>query len=579
MEGAIAPGPGDRRRRRQPDHQRARGVHARTTSSSSARARSAASSSPPGSRAHGIAGAGGIGRQIASWIVDGEPELDLWKMDIRRFGASLPVAGVHAGPIDRELRHLLRHPLPERGAPGGPAAADRRRRTSALAALGAVVRREVRLGAPELVRAQRGRPAVRRAGGARGAPAARLGRPATGRPAIAAEALATRQAAAVFDESSVRQARGRAGRARCAFLQSVAGNDIDRAVGSIVYTQLLDPRGGIEADLTVTRLADGPVPARHRHGVRQPRRRLAPAQLPDDAADGRGRDPGPDLGPGLLRRCGGRARGTSSPALTPDDLSDAGFPYLTAREISLGPCRCWRCGSPTSASSAGSCYAPTEYGRALWDTIWDAGREHGLVAGGYRAIDALRLEKGYRVWSTRHHAGRDAVRGGPRVRGRARQGADFIGRDALVAAKAAGPRKRLRCLVLDDPRSVALGNEPVRVDGEIVGRVTSGGYGFAVERSIAYAYLPPDRADRDPRRGRACSASGSASRSCASRCTTRRTRGSARERAAGSAELGPRLVGGAPPRRRTRSCAAGSRSPRPPATRPTPSPCGISGAT
>jgi len=68
---------------------------------------------------------------------------------------------------------------------------------------------------------------------------------------------------------------------------------------------------------------------------------------------------------------------------------------------------------------------------------------------------------------------------------------DFIGREALVAAKEAGPRKQLACLVIDDPRSVALGNEPVRVEGEIVGRVTSGGYGFAVERSIAYAYLPP----------------------------------------------------------------------------------------
>ena len=69
---------------------------------------------------------------------------------------------------------------------------------------------------------------------------------------------------------------------------------------------------------------------------------------------------------------------------------------------------------------------------------------------------------------------------------------EFLGREALVAARGAGPRKRLRCLVLDDPRSVCLGNEPVRVGGEIVGRVTSGGYGFAVERSIAYAYLPPD---------------------------------------------------------------------------------------
>jgi 4-methylaminobutanoate oxidase (formaldehyde-forming) len=74
------------------------------------------------------------------------------------------------------------------------------------------------------------------------------------------------------------------------------------------------------------------------------------------------------------------------------------------------------------------------------------------------------------------------------------KGVDFIGREALTAAKAAGPRKRLRCLVLDDPRSVCLANEPVRVDGQIVGRVTSGGYGFAAERSIAYAYLPPGRA-------------------------------------------------------------------------------------
>ncbi|MBA2756823.1 MAG: sarcosine dehydrogenase, partial [Chloroflexi bacterium] len=70
----------------------------------------------------------------------------------------------------------------------------------------------------------------------------------------------------------------------------------------------------------------------------------------------------------------------------------------------------------------------------------------------------------------------------------------FLGREALVAARAAGPRKRLRCLVLDDPRAVCLGNEPVRLAGEVVGRVTSGGYGFAVGRSIAYAYLPPDAA-------------------------------------------------------------------------------------
>ena len=172
-------------------------------------------------------------------------------------------------------------------------------------------------------------------------------------------------------------------------------------------------------------------------------------------------------------------------------------------------------------------YAHTEFGRPLWRTLWEAGRAHGMVAGGYRAIDALRLEKGYRVWSSDITPGRDAVRGRSRVRGRARQAGGFIGREALEAARATGPRKRLRCLVLDDARSVCLGNEPVRIGGEIVGRVTSGGYGFAVERSIAYAYLPPtarsERAVRSTSLG-----SGSASRSFASHSGTRKVRGSAR---------------------------------------------------
>jgi glycine cleavage system aminomethyltransferase T len=117
-----------------------------------------------------------------------------------------------------------------------------------------------------------------------------------------------------------------------------------------------------------------------------------------------------------------------------------------------------------------------------------------MVAAGYRAIDALRLEKGYRVWSSDITPDETPFEAGLGFAVALDKEPEFIGRDALIAAKAAGPRKRLRCLVLDDTRSVCLGNEPVRVGGEIVGRVTSGGYGFAVERSIAYAYLPPDRA-------------------------------------------------------------------------------------
>jgi 4-methylaminobutanoate oxidase (formaldehyde-forming) len=130
-------------------------------------------------------------------------------------------------------------------------------------------------------------------------------------------------------------------------------------------------------------------------------------------------------------------------------------------------------------------YCPTEYGAALWVALFEAGQPHGLLAGGYRAIDSLRLEKGYRVWAaditpdeTPLEAGLDFC---------VRSDKQFIGSDALVE-----PTRRLRAVMLDDARAVALGNEPVRVGGEIVGRVTSGGYGYTVERSLAYAYLPAE---------------------------------------------------------------------------------------
>ncbi|MGP1674751.1 MAG: aminomethyltransferase family protein, partial [Candidatus Limnocylindrales bacterium] len=188
---------------------------------------------------------------------------------------------------------------------------------------------------------------------------------------------------------------------------------------------------------------------------------------------------------------GPRARDILAP-LTHDDVSDAGFPYLTARDITVGSVPLLALRVTYVGELGWELYAPTEYGRALWSTLWDAGRPYGLIAGGYRAIEALRLEKGYRVWSADVTPDETPYEAGLGFAVALDKAVPNHAHDALVAAKAAGPRKRLRCLVLDDPRSVPLGNEPLRVDGEIVGRVTRGGYGFAVERSIAYAYLPPD---------------------------------------------------------------------------------------
>ena len=198
---------------------------------------------------------------------------------------------------------------------------------------------------------------------------------------------------------------------------------------------------------------------------------------------------------------GPRARDLLGP-LTTDDVSDAGVPVPDgARRSRSGGCRCSRVRVTYVGELGWELYAPTEFGGALWDTLWEAGREHGLVAAGYRAIDALRLEKGYRVWSSDITPDETPFEAGLGFAVKLDKETEFIGRDALVAAKAAGPRKRLRCLVLDDARAVCLGNEPVRLGGAVVGRVTSGGLrlrGRAVDR----LRLPAaGRGDRDARRG------------------------------------------------------------------------------
>jgi glycine cleavage system aminomethyltransferase T len=137
-------------------------------------------------------------------------------------------------------------------------------------------------------------------------------------------------------------------------------------------------------------------------------------------------------------------------------------------------------------------YPSPEYAVRLWDTLVESGREHGLVPAGYRAIDALRLEKGYRAWGSDITPEETPFEAGLGFAVRLDMEADFVGRKALERQRAEGVGKRLRCLVLDDPRAVALGNEPVRGDGRIVARITSGGLGYSVRESLAFAYVPTE---------------------------------------------------------------------------------------
>jgi 4-methylaminobutanoate oxidase (formaldehyde-forming) len=176
-------------------------------------------------------------------------------------------------------------------------------------------------------------------------------------------------------------------------------------------------------------------------------------------------------------------------AVTVVDLSNEAFPYMTAQELAVGPVPCLAVRVTYVGELGWELYCPTEFGGRLWDVLWAAGREHGMLAGGYKAIDSLRLEKGYRVWGADISPDDTPFEAGLGFAVKLDKG-DFVGSEALL--RAAEPDRRLRCLTLSDPRAVALGSEPVRVGDAIVGRVTSGGYGYTVAASIAYAYLPAE---------------------------------------------------------------------------------------
>ncbi len=429
--------------------------------------------------AHGIAGAGGMGRMMAEWILDGQPSLDLWKMDSRRFGAQY-----RSRPYVRDRTIEVYSTYYDIHYPNEERQAGRPLRLSPtyprLTDLGAAFGEKSGWERPNWFEGNATPDGVRRPRGWAGEHWS---------PAIAAEHRATRERVALFDETSFAKIEV-SGPGALLFLQRLCDNDIDRAVGAVVYTQMLNPRGGIECDFTVTRLADdrfGIVTgtAFGNHDLGWIRRH----QPEDGSVEVR------DLTSSrvCLGVWGPRARDVLQP-LSSQDLSNAAFPYMTARWLTVGDVPCLALRVTYVGELGWELYCPTEYGRRLWDLVWEAGQEHGMVAGGYRAIDSLRLEKGYRVWSSDITPTDNPFEAGLAFAVRLQKPIDFIGKPALVAARTAGITRRLVPLLLDDPQSVAMGGEPVSVGGRVVGRVTSGGYGYTLERSIAYAYLPADHA-------------------------------------------------------------------------------------
>src|SRR5260370_7513481 len=162
---------------------------------------------------------------------------------------------------------------------------------------------------------------------------------------------------------------------------------------------------------------------------------------------------------------------------------------MTAREIRVGSVPCLALRVTYVGELGWELYCPSEFGLRLWDTISEAGHEHGLVAGGYKAVVALGLEKGYRVWGADIGPEVDPYQAGLGFCVKLDK-SEFIGRSALLEKRESPAETKLACLVLDDPRSVALGSEPVRIDGEIVGRVTSGGSAHPPDPPIPASFLP-----------------------------------------------------------------------------------------
>jgi 4-methylaminobutanoate oxidase (formaldehyde-forming) len=304
--------------------------------------------------------------------------------------------------------------------------------------------------------------------------------------AIGAEHRACRERAALFDETSFAKLEV-VGPDAAAFLERLCANRVAKAPGTLTYTQLLNPRGGVECDLTVTRLDEqrfrivtGTAFGNHDRAWIQSHVAEGERVLIEDVTSRYA----------CFALWGPRAREILQ-SRTDTNLSHEAFGYMKGKDLNVGPVPCWAQRVTFVGELGWEIYCPSEYAVALWDTLMDAGRPHGLTPGGYKAIESLRLEKGYRVWGSDVTSIDTPFEAGLGFAVRMDKG-EFIGREALEAA--GEPRRRLVCLVLDDPQVIALGSEPVRVDGLALGRITSGGYGYSVERSIAYAYLPADDA-------------------------------------------------------------------------------------
>ena len=426
----------------------------------------------------GIAASGGAGLAMANWIVEGDPGMDLWAFDLRRFG--------RAQALDRYLEERA---IEAYGAyykihwPGEESQAARGARRSplyeTLKAKGAVYGSKFGWERPNSF----GRDAA-----AAEAPPSFEGKPAWF-DQVAEEHKAIRERVALIDQSSFAKFEIE-GPGALAALQRIAANDLAVGPGRCVYTQLCNPRGGIEADLTVMVLDEERfyVVTGSGFGVRDAA--WISGRLPDDGSV-RLREVTSERA--VINLCGPRARDVLE-ALRGEALPNTISPFLSLREIDLGlaPVRAARIGYV--GELGWELHVPSEYAAGLYDALWEAGQAFGIADAGYRTIESCRLEKGYLYWSSDigpDYSPYEAGLGFCVALGKG----DFIGRDALKRQRDEGVSRRLCSFAIEDFAPL-YGGEPILLDGEEVGTTTSCGFGHSLNKTIALGYLPVAALDR-----------------------------------------------------------------------------------
>lgn len=436
-----------------------------------------------GFNAFGIASGGGAGMALAEWVAEGEQPFDLWPVDIRRFGRphadpdwvrrrTMEAYGKHytmAWPHEEHAsgrpcrRSPLYRVLKDRGACFGEKLGWERPNWFADFAAGE---------APEDVYS--------------------FGRQ-NWFDAVAREHRAAREAVTVFDQSSFAKFLLQGPDAEAA-LSWICANDITRPVGTVIYTQMLNDRGGIECDLTVTRLAadryyivTGTGFATHDFDWI---RRNIPAGLRAELID-------MTSAYGVLSLMGPRAREVLQ-AVTAADVSNTAFPIATAQALPLAGATVQALRLTYVGELGWELHVPTESMIAVYEALMAAGAGAGIADAGYRAIESLRLEKGYRAWGSDIGPDHTPLEAGLGWAVKLGKGVDFKGRAALEAQEDSGVKKRFAGFTLEDPDIVLLGRETIYRDNERVGWLSSGGFGHSLGKPVGYGYVraetPIDRA-------------------------------------------------------------------------------------